>query len=44
MKKEISKIVSLSGLKEMNKNDFDKMKEWKKKRNTEKYVMIWYLS
>lgn len=29
MTEEISKVVFLSGLKEVKKNDFNKMKEWK---------------
>jgi hypothetical protein len=29
MKEEISKVVSLSGLKEVKKSDFNKIKEWK---------------
>ena len=29
MKEEISKVVSLSGLKEVKKSDFTKIKEWK---------------
>ena len=29
MEKEIRKVVSLSGLKELKKSDFNKMKEWK---------------
>jgi hypothetical protein len=29
MKKENSKVVSISGLKQLKKHDFNKMKEWK---------------